>query len=167
MLKQNYDNLQSYLTTNVGRVLRDVLKKSYEDIESVKKSEIYEKLEKESKDEITRSKNFNLSLPVLCELLLKGKCESENGNQQLYDDIEFIKNIWTTKIIENEKNVLSADDSEQAKKDLQKVRDRMEKHFGITFLERNQQHKQTGKVNGSVNQHILECYVHVTRKNEC
>lgn len=149
----NYDNLQNYLRTDVARFFRKVLKKSYKDIESVKNSKVYEKLENESKDEITRSEKFTLSLPVLCDLLLKGKSESENGNQQLYDDIEFIKNIWITKIIENKEKVLSSDDSKQTENDLEQVRDRMAKHFGRTFLKRNHQ-QQTGRVE-SVNQHIL------------
>lgn len=99
-------------------------KKWHQDIESLKKSDTFGKLDVESQAEIRKRNSFVLSLPVLCDVLLK--CEYEkiskdervsllppSSVQSFIDDIVTLDTTWKRYIIDNDNQMIPSDDMQK------------------------------------------------------
>lgn len=144
----NFSILWAYLKTDVARLLTKVLQTWYEDINDLRESNIFENLENESKEEISKCSNLEFRLSVLYDVLLKEKCETRNGNESFVSDVRYLKEIWKTHIMENENGKISSDEMLKIKKSIEEMSDRMTAQFGEEFVLKKIQPVQSfGKLN--------------------
>lgn len=91
-MMKNFEILKTNLKIEGAKFLGRILELWYSDIEGSKSNETLEKLESKSKQEIARRGNFALSIPVLCDVLLKEtNCNLGCGTEHFHDDITRLK----------------------------------------------------------------------------
>ncbi|XP_078341388.1 uncharacterized protein LOC111109309 isoform X2 [Crassostrea virginica] len=134
-LRNNFDILLNYLRKDVARLLTNVLKRQYGDINGLKGSDMFESLENENKVEISKCSNFVVfPFSVLCNVLLKGNNHELNGNQPFYNDVSYLKDIWNTKITDNKDEKIPSDFMQTFKNHIDEMSHRMIRKFGEEFV---------------------------------
>ncbi|XP_078341385.1 uncharacterized protein LOC111106749 [Crassostrea virginica] len=134
-LWNNFDILLNYLRNDVARLLTNVLKRQYGDVNGLKGSDMFESLENENKVEISKCSNFVVfPFSVLCDVLLKGNNHELNGNQPFYNDVSYLKDIWNTKITDNKDEKISSDFMQTFKIHIDEMSHRMIRKFGEEFV---------------------------------
>lgn len=120
----NFHTLQTHLRIDCARFLGKILQKWHQDIESLKKSDTFGKLDVESQAEIRKRNSFVLSLPVLCDVLLKCQYEKISKDervsllppssvQSFIDDIVTLDTTWKRYIIDNDNQMIPSDDMQK------------------------------------------------------
>ena len=134
-LRNNFVILLNYLRNDVARLLTNVLKRQYGDVNGLKGSDMFESLENENKVEISKCSNFVVfPFSVLCDVLLKGNNHELNGNQPFYNDVSYLKDIWNTKITDNKDEKISSDFMQTFKNHIDEMSHRMIRKFGEEFV---------------------------------
>lgn len=139
-LMDNFHTLQTHLRIDCARFLGKVLQKWHLDIDSLKESGTFGLLCVESHAEILKRNSFVLSLPVLCDVLLKCQYEKVNDNesvsflppssvQPFTDDIVLLDTIWKRYIIDNDNQMISLDDMQNLREMFESIGNRMANRF--------------------------------------
>lgn len=130
LLMKNYETLKTHLKIDCSKFLGNVLQILYQDIENLEKSETFEKLDEESKQEIAKRKSFVLSIPALCDILLKKKCDFEDGTKLWLDDVSRLRDIWDIHVKRNDGETISSSSLQAIQRELKEIGDRMAERFG-------------------------------------
>lgn len=136
----NFHTLQTHLRIDCARFLGKILLKWHLDIDSLKESETFGLLDVDSQAEILKRNSFVLSLPVLCDILLKCQYEKVKGDesvsllspssvQPLIDDIVLLDTIWKRYIIDNENQMISLGDMQKLREIFESIGNRMANRF--------------------------------------
>lgn len=139
-LMDNFHTLQTHLRIDCARFLGKVLQNRHLDIDSLKESGTFGLLCVESQAEILKRNSFVLSLPVLCDVLLKCQYEKVNDNesvsflppssvQPFTDDIVLLDTIWKRYIIDNDNQMISLDDMQNLREMFESIGNRMANRF--------------------------------------
>ena len=145
-MMNNFDILKTNLKIDVAKFLGRILELWYSDIEGLKSNETFEKLENKRKQEIARRGNFALSIPVLCDVLLKETSRNlDCGSKHFHGDITRLKDIWTIHIVDNDDEMIPLSCMEALQKELKEIIDRMVtrydniEHWCVPNIQRTQQ----------------------------
>lgn len=79
LMMQNFKRLKTHLRLNYITFLRIVLQQKYRNIDSFIESDVFGLLSENSQKKIKERKCFDLSMPVLCKLLI----EDTNGREKM------------------------------------------------------------------------------------
>lgn len=168
----NFHTLQTHLRIDCARFLGKILQKWHQDIESLKKSDTFGKLDVESQAEIRKRNSFVLSLPVLCDVLLKCQYEKISKDervsllppssvQSFIDDIVTLDTTWKRYIIDNDNQMIPSDDMQKLREmfesigkgmagrfsDLGEAYVKTIERFRSQFIEKSSSSVQIGKTN--------------------
>jgi hypothetical protein len=144
LLMENFEKLKTHFKIDCAKFLGSIVHLCLEDIENLIKSSKFALLDVRSQNEISKRNSFVLSVPVLCDIILKGICEdhikrnfgwhlSEDENQgfTFSDDVARLRDIWELHILANDDERISERDKEQVWREIEAVGERM----GCRFTE--------------------------------
>ncbi|XP_056000947.1 serine/threonine-protein phosphatase 6 regulatory ankyrin repeat subunit A-like isoform X2 [Ostrea edulis] len=147
LLMENFENLKTHFKIDCAKFLGNILLLCLKNIENLTKSDKFALLDMGSQNEICKRNSFILSVPVLCDIILKGMCEEHMGNFNWYlreegftfsDDVARLRDIWKLHIVDNDDERISEEDKEHIWSEINAVGERMGSRFreaGKTYLE--------------------------------
>lgn len=125
LMMQHFKRLKTHLRLNYIKFLRIVLQQKYHNIDSFIESAVFGLLSENSQKKIKERKCFDLSIPVLCKLLI----EDTNGGEKNEEEIKSLESIWRTHISENDDEMISSKTMQQLTERLNRIGERMVLRF--------------------------------------
>lgn len=126
LMMHNFTRLKKHLRLNYIKFLQIVLQRRYHNIDNFIQSDIFGLLSENSQKKIKERKCFDLSIPVLCKLLMEDTC---TGDKEKNEDIKSVESIWRTHISENDDEMISSKIMQQLIERLNRIGERMVLRF--------------------------------------